>query len=83
MSKPMIRLSAFADEISEDLQEQIAVLQSEHIHFLDLRGAWGINVLNLSDEQVSAVKQALDAAGIGVATIGSPIGKIPLDSPFE
>jgi 3-dehydroshikimate dehydratase len=83
MQKTIIRLSAFADEISADLQEQIAVLQSEHIHFLDLRGAWGINVLDLSDEQVSAVKQALDEAGIGVAAIGSPIGKVPLDSPFE
>jgi 3-dehydroshikimate dehydratase len=83
MQKTMIRLSAFADEISADLQEQIAVLQSEHIHFLDLRGAWSVNVLDLSDEQVSAVKQALDAAGIGVAAIGSPIGKVPLDSSFE
>ena len=34
----MIRLSAFADEISPDLDEQIAVLQSENIHYLDLRG---------------------------------------------
>jgi len=83
MQKIMVRLSAFADEISADLQEQIAVLQSEHIHFLDLRGAWGVNVLDLSDEQVSAVKQALDAAGIGVAAIGSPIGKVPLNSSFE
>jgi 3-dehydroshikimate dehydratase len=79
----MIHLSAFADEIADDLQEQITVLQSEGIHFLDLRAAWGVNVLDLSDEQVSAAKQALDAAGIGVAAIGSPIGKVPLDSPFE
>src|SRR6266704_6897526 len=35
----MIRLSAFADEISPDLNEQIAVLNSENIHFLDLRSA--------------------------------------------
>jgi hypothetical protein len=41
----MIRLSAFADEISADLNEQIEVLHSERIHFIDLRGVWGINVL--------------------------------------
>ena len=29
----MIRLSAFADEISDDLDEQIAVLQSENIAY--------------------------------------------------
>jgi len=35
----MIQLSAFADEISPDLNEQIAVLLSENIHFIDFRSA--------------------------------------------
>ncbi|MDQ2903245.1 MAG: sugar phosphate isomerase/epimerase [Chloroflexota bacterium] len=79
----MIRLSAFADEISADLDEQIAVLQSEQIHFLDLRSVWGTNVLDLSDQQVEKIKQTLNRQGIGVAAIGSPLGKVPVDSPFE
>ncbi len=79
----MIRLSAFADEISPDLDEQIAVLSSEHIHFLDLRGVWNTNVLDLTDQQVARIKEALDAHGIGVAAIGSPIGKVPIDSSFD
>jgi 3-dehydroshikimate dehydratase len=79
----MIRLSAFADEISPDLNEQIAVLKSENIHFLDLRGVWNTNVLDLSDKQANEVKETLDAHGIGVAAIGSPIGKVPIDSPFD
>ena len=29
------------------------------------------------------IKAALDAAGIGVSEIGSPIGKTPIDEPFE
>ena len=79
----MIRLSAFADEISPDLDEQIAVLTSEHIHFLDLRGVWNTNVLDLTDQQVARIKETLDAHGIGVAAIGSPIGKVPIDSSFD
>jgi len=79
----MIRLSAFADEISADLDEQIAVLTGERIHFLELRGVWGANVLDLSDHQVEDVKRALDRAGIGVSAIGSPIGKVPVDSSFH
>src|SRR6266513_1853395 len=79
----MIRLSAFADEISPDLEEQIAVLSSEKVRFLDLRGAWNTNVLDLSDQQVTRVKETLDAHGIGVAAIGSPIGKVPIDSSFN
>lgn len=79
----MIRLSAFADEISPDLDEQIAVLHEEQIHFLDLRSVWGTNVLNLTDQQVSRAKAMLDVHGIGVAAIGSPIGKIAINEPFD
>ncbi|MEO8973264.1 MAG: sugar phosphate isomerase/epimerase family protein [Ktedonobacteraceae bacterium] len=79
----MIRLSAFADEISPDLDEQIAVLQRENIHFLELRGAWGVNVLDFTDEQVARIQSTLDTNGISVSSIGSPIGKVPVDSSFE
>src|SRR5437667_762790 len=79
----MIRLSAFADEISPDLDEQIAVLSLEHIRFLELRGVWNTNVLDLTDQQVVRIKQVLDAHGIEVAAIGSPIGKVPIDSSFD
>src|SRR5260370_28255418 len=79
----MIRLSAFADEISPDLDEKITVLSLEHIHFLDLRGVWNTNVLDLTDQQVARIKETLDAHGIGVAAIGSPIGKVPIDSSFD
>src|SRR2546421_1135336 len=79
----MIRLSAFADEISADLNEQIEVIGSEHIHYIDLREAWNTNVLDLTDQQVTEIKQRLDAQGIGISTIASPIGKTPIDTPFE
>ena len=79
----MIRLSAFADEISPDLNEQIEALQSEHIHFIDLRSAWKVNVLDFSSRQVEDVKRILKEAKIEVAAIGSPLGKVPIDSSFE
>ena len=79
----MIHLSAFADEVSPDLDVQITTLQREGIRYLDLRGVWNINVLDLSDTQISQVKHMLDAHGIGVAAIGSPIGKTAIDSPFD
>ena len=79
----MIRLSAFADEISPDLDEQVAVLQSEGIRHLDLRGVWNTNVLDLSDEQVAQIRRTLDSSGIAVAAIGSPLGKVAVDQPFD
>ena len=79
----MIHLSAFADEISADLDEQIAVLQSENIQYLDLRGVWGINVLDLTDQQIMTIKQTLNKHNIGVACIASPLGKVSITSPFD
>jgi sugar phosphate isomerase/epimerase len=79
----MIRLSAFADEISPDLDTQIAVLREEGIHHLELRGAWDTNVLDLSDAQVAEIGRALAAAGLRVSAIASPIGKVAIDSPED
>jgi len=79
----MIRLSAFADEISPDLPEQIAILKRENIAHIDLRGVWNINVLDLTGEQAISIKELLEGHGIKVAAIGSPIGKVPVDSPFD
>jgi sugar phosphate isomerase/epimerase len=79
----MIRLSAFADEISPDLNQQIAVLQEEHIQQLELRSVWGINVLDLDDQHIAEIASALQAHDIRVAAIASPIGKVALDASFE
>ena len=79
----MIRLSAFADEISANLDEQVAVLQSENISYLDLRSVEGINVLDLTDQQVMRIKNTLSKQNIGVACIASPIGKVSIASPFD
>ena len=78
----MWTLSAFADEIAEDLGEQLAVLEAESIRFLDLRAAWGRNVLDLTSDDLATIRRELNARGLRVATIGSPIGKIPVTDPF-
>jgi sugar phosphate isomerase/epimerase len=79
----MIRLSAFADEISSDLYEQIAALKREDIYHLDFRGVWNTSVLDLSNEQISDIKDILNGHDIHVAAIGSSIGKVPIDSDFD
>ncbi len=79
----MIRLSAFADEIAGDLAEQITVLRQEGIGHIDFRAAWGVNVLDLTDPQVTEARRLLSEAGIRVAAIASPIGKAPVDGDFE
>lgn len=79
----MWTLSGFADEISPDLEEQCATLSAESMRFLEFRGVWNKNVLDLTDEELSRVAAALKNHGIGVSSIGSPIGKISITDDFE
>ena len=77
----MFRLCGFADEIGPDLGQQIATCQKTGVTHFELRGVGGVNVLDFSGEQRREIKQKLGDAGIGVASIGSPCGKKPIDLP--
>ncbi|HUW58607.1 MAG TPA: sugar phosphate isomerase/epimerase family protein [Planctomycetota bacterium] len=79
----MIRFSAFADEIGPDLDEQLKTLASENVKFIELRGVWGKNVLDLTPDEVKRVKARMDGEGFQVSSIGSPIGKIRIDEDFD
>ena len=78
----MIRLSGFADEISPDLDLQIRTLRAEYMRYLELRAVWETNVLDLTEAQRREVKDRLGDSGMGVSSIGSPIGKVPIDAPW-
>src|SRR5690242_10193824 len=78
----MFTLSAFADEISPDPQEQIDVLKQCGVRHIELRSIHKTNVLDLTDTQVQDFKSLLDRHGFRLSAIGSPIGKIKIDEPF-
>jgi sugar phosphate isomerase/epimerase len=78
----MIRLSAFADEISQDPQEQVDVLERHGIRHIEFRAIHGTNVLDLTDEQHAGFRALLARRGFGLSAIGSPIGKIRITEPF-
>lgn len=68
-------LSAFGDEIDDDLDKQLNVMKDLGIGYLELRRAWGTNVLELTDQEISRVKSACENYKIRVSCIGSPVGK--------
>jgi 3-dehydroshikimate dehydratase len=78
----MFTLSAFADEISPDPQQQIDVLKPCGVRHIELRSIHETNVLDLTDLQVSELKSLLDKHGFRLSAIGSPIGKIKINEPF-
>jgi sugar phosphate isomerase/epimerase len=75
-------LSGFADEISPDLDEQLAVLAAESVTHLELRSVWSTNVADLDDGQLARFRRQIGASGVQVSAIGSPIGKIDIEAPF-
>lgn len=83
MSSATFTLSAFGDEIADDLHEQLQLLNQLEVNYLEFRAAWGKNVLHMDDEEIAQVKQICDEYGIRVSAIGSPIGKSPLVKPIE
>lgn len=74
----MRQLSGFIDEISPDLDEQLALVAELGLKFVELRSVWDVNVLDLDASQLERVRRALADAGVRVSSIGSPIGKIPI-----
>ncbi len=77
------KISAFADEIDPDPVLQVKTLRSLNIRYVELRGAWGVNVLKLTDAQVAEIKRIFAANGIAVSCIASPIGKVRLDEDWD
>lgn len=83
MSAANFTLSAFGDEIADDLGEQLGLLRNLDIKHLELRGAWGKNVLQLDDDEVSRVQKLCSEHGVAVCCIGSPVGKSDITKPIE
>jgi len=75
-------LTGFADEISPELDEQLDTLAQEYISHMELRSVWNTNVLDLTDDELEWVKSASAQRGIGISSIGSPIGKVSVAEAF-
>ena len=72
----MMKLSAFGDEIGEDLDTQLTLMRSMGILGLDLRSAFGKNVLQLTYGEVVKVRDTVRAHGMHIESIGSPVNKV-------
>ena len=77
-----LALTGFSDEISPVFDEQLAALKEFGVSYLELRGADGVNVSDLSPEKLKEIKRKLKETGISVSSIGSPIGKISIEDDF-
>lgn len=77
------KLSGFGDEIDDDPVVQCAVLQALGANHLELRSAWGVNVVDFSAQQLGELAELLKSRGMAVSAIASPIGKVSVELPVQ
>ncbi|WP_026653881.1 sugar phosphate isomerase/epimerase family protein [Butyrivibrio proteoclasticus] len=77
------KLTGFADEISNNLQEQISGIRGLSMNHIEMRGVDGDNLIFHTDDKVKEIKKRLDDAGITLSALGSPLGKIGITDSFE
>jgi sugar phosphate isomerase/epimerase len=79
----MLKVAAFADEISPDLDVQIEHCKKNGVTHFELRGVAGKNVLDFNKPLRDEIKRKLSDSGLGVASIGSPIGKVKIHQSWD
>lgn len=81
--KEKIKFCAFADEASSSLSGQIEALVRNSIDLIEIRGVDGKNVSDLTAGEAKGAKKRLSDGGIGVWSVGSPIGKCDIYDDFS
>lgn len=79
----MFTITGFADELDKDFEVQMKYWKKMGLSWFELRSAWGVNVMDLTDDQIRRIKDIIDPIGVKVSCIGSPIGKTYIEDPPE
>ena len=79
----MAKLSAFADEVTEDFLAQVEFLAGERVGYIEPRFINEKNIMDLTKGELDEARTMIRDHGLKVSAIGSPIGKVRLDGPFE
>ena len=74
-----MQLAAITDEISQEFEYALDVMLEYGVLGAELRGLWGTNISELSDEQVFRAKKALAARGMKAVGLATPFFKCDLE----
>jgi len=75
--------SGFADEAAVDFGGQIETLKRNHFRFLEIRNVDGKSVTTLTAAKAKELAKQLSDNGLGVRSVGSPIGKVEIGDDFD
>ena len=73
----VFQLSVITDEISQDFAHAVEVAAKEFaVGFVELRGIWNKNIVNLDAKEVAEVQSLLKKHDLKVTDIASPLFKV-------
>lgn len=72
-----IHISGFADEIGQDFDKQLSVVKELGMNYICVRSAGPKSIAQFSPQEFTdELWTKMQAAGVGMSSVGSPIGKV-------
>ena len=78
-----VNLCAFSDEAASDIKGQIDAMLNNGISYTELRSVSGKNVSEFTTNECKEYLKEFSDNGIKVYSIGSPLGKVDIDTDFN
>ncbi len=75
----MFEVGVFADDIDQDLDHALDVVESLGVRWLEIRSAWGKNLVDHTDGDARDIVARIHARGLRVACVAAPLLKSRLD----
>lgn len=75
----MLDVGVFADDVGQDLDHALAVAQSLGVTWVELRSAWGKNLVDHTEQDAREIVARVRARGLRVPCIAAPLLKCRLD----
>jgi len=75
----MFELGVFADDIDQDLDHALDVVESLGVRWVEIRSAWGRNLVDHAEADAREIVARIHACGFRVPCIAAPLFKSRLD----
>lgn len=75
-AKSPFKIAVISDEISQDFDHACSVISKDFgLQWVELRGMWGKNLQNLSDDEIDRARKIMAQYGLRATDIASPLYK--------
>jgi len=71
----MFNLAVFTDDINQDLERALDVVEELGVKWVEIRSAWGKNLVFHADEQLQEIAHAIHSRGLRVRCVAAPVFK--------